>query len=479
MNSVKVGARSFVAGMNKSDVLAPIILLETAVTLGRTYQAHKRGGFIEARERATEETIGAVFWLGGVTAFNKIGDIIGKRLLKLKEIDFDVFNDPVRKPLANFLGANPKHSKAMLGGFKFVKIISSILLANAFVGFLVPKVNQEITKKYQDSIKNKETPKTINFTKSMEEFLKSSTESKKHLAFRGVDKAVEMLLSLTHKFENNAKYKLLSTDVGILAGRTYSARNKEERREIMFRDLSSIYFYMFAKNHMNAGLNKLQLNRARRLDPVTAKQVDTQLQKLFRGKKSAFSDSDFLKYVLGKDKVAIPSSLTFNKDGIVKLEDFLNKGFKKHIQERARKMAKLQPATPEGMILTKNQVIDIFKGGLINDPQFLNEVQSQVSNKKSLNPFKYVSQKELDKVKQDILDYVGDIARKAKDGEVTSELLKKTCKKNFWMNAFNLGSGLLVSAYFLSTAIPKMQYWITKQSTGKDEFPGVKTTQAA
>lgn len=32
--------------------------------------------------------------------------------------------------------------------------------------------------------------------------------------------------------------------------------------------------------------------------------------------------------------------------------------------------------------------------------------------------------------------------------------------------------GFATSAIFLSTLIPKMQYWITKMTTGQDKFPG-------
>lgn len=39
-------------------------------------------------------------------------------------------------------------------------------------------------------------------------------------------------------------------------------------------------------------------------------------------------------------------------------------------------------------------------------------------------------------------------------------------------NAFNWGLGFAVSAAFLSTFIPKIQYWITRKVTGSNAFPG-------
>ena len=40
------------------------------------------------------------------------------------------------------------------------------------------------------------------------------------------------------------------------------------------------------------------------------------------------------------------------------------------------------------------------------------------------------------------------------------------------MNSINWGAGFVVSALFLSTLIPKLQYQITKWRTGSDQFPG-------
>ena len=52
------------------------------------------------------------------------------------------------------------------------------------------------------------------------------------------------------------------------------------------------------------------------------------------------------------------------------------------------------------------------------------------------------------------------------------ELLEKARRMNFIKNTFNWGIGFAVSALFLSTLIPKIQYWITKVTTGQNAFPG-------
>ena len=64
--------RRFVTSLDKSGAILPVLLLEGTVTGGRTYQAYKRDGFVEARERVTEESLGAIFWLFGATLFGKL-----------------------------------------------------------------------------------------------------------------------------------------------------------------------------------------------------------------------------------------------------------------------------------------------------------------------------------------------------------------------------------------------------------------------
>ena len=92
----------------------------------------------------------------------------------------------------------------------------------------------------------------------------------------------------------------------------------------------------------------------------------------------------------------------------------------------------------------------------------------------SANPYKFVAQETLEELKNDVYEYATKVIEKAKkgSGEIDIAIVKKACRENFIKNAFNWGTGFAVSALFLSTLIPKMQYWITKKMTGQDKFPG-------
>ena len=168
------GAREIVRTLADQDALASTILLETAVTGGRGYNAYKRSGAAELRERAFDDIVSAVFWMKGVDIFNKIGDKIGSHVLKLPTTDFDVGKDALRTPFKNLVGdlsekvTDPDMLKKLekkLAIFKFSKIILSTLLATGFVGFALPKINQAITKKlmHKDTNDKLNVPKNSKF----------------------------------------------------------------------------------------------------------------------------------------------------------------------------------------------------------------------------------------------------------------------------------------------------------------------------
>lgn len=498
--------RRFVRGI-ASRSLAPLIMLECFVTGGRTLQAYKRGGFEEARERFTEESIGAAFWFAGVKMFNKMNDHIGKKILNLHTSNFDAQEDGIRKPLTNFLhddkklkeaakleGKTGKFVKALtknqIAVFKALKIGSSILLANILVGFVVPKINQHITAVYHEKHTNNKPDNkpaehlidTSEQKLSMDKFIKS--EDNKKVSF-GMN--YNMLLSVANKFENDPTYQLLSTDAGIAGGRAISSRNNHERTEVLFRDLSSIYFYMFSMPNINRWLNQLEDGRKTRLDPVAAKQVTDLLQGVLDENHGKMSIEKFSQKVFGDNANVgyIDKDLLqkFNEHKVVTLDTFKDylknhKTFSPEDISRysnlAERMSKLQPEVEGVAVLTKNQIKDVFREGAINMPEFLQNVFSIATQNASTDKYKYVNYEELKDLKEDIVHYVKKLVEKAeKQGkEIDSNTLKKFCRENFIKNAFNWGVGFAISALFLSTLIPKMQYWITKMTTGQDKFPG-------
>ena len=481
----------FITSMTKNDALVPVIALEGFVVTGRTIQAYKRGKWDEARERFIEEIMGSITWLGGVLTLNWIGDKIIAKILNSNGKNFDVGKDSLRKPFDNFMSKiKPKFSKTNVAYIKSAKVLTSVILTNLFIGFVVPKLNQALTKKIRHERKIEKDQKQILSVNP---------------AFKGGN--MNAINAFTNIIENTNAGKLLSSDAGIVAGRTYNARRPEERREIAIRDLGSIYFYMWASGHVGALLNYIESGNASRLNPNTAQILDKHLQD-FLGDKSVTVE-EFRKAVLGQKDAKIPN-LNYEKDEIKGLSKLFGKKplevitlkvFEKYeknpeIIERARKMAELQPERVGERVLTKQQVADIYNKAEINNTKLLHNVFSEFTggvgkelgkDKKGKiirsrfeftggsynDEFRYVSNKKLYKLKAQMEQYIETICKASKDGKIDKKLLEKIKNKNIMLSGINFAVGFGVSALFLSTLIPKFQYYVTRKTTGVDAFPGV------
>lgn len=512
----------FVRGM-ESRGLAPLIMLECCVTGGRTIQAFKRGGFDEGRERLTEESIGAAFWFAGVKVFNKINDYILKHLMGFKNTNFDAQGDSIRKPLANYMkwakdsGQNIPLSK--IASFKFTKIAASILLANGLVGFVVPKMNQSITRYYHRNDKkfnpqvNFEEFRTMGYNPQfgMEQFIDDAQAlegKKKKNKKPSFGNGAQTLLNLSHKFEHDTIYQLLSTDIGISGGRAISARNNHERVEILWRDISSIFFYMFSMPLINKLMNKIEHGTPSRLNPVGARQVTDYMKYALEltghndktSGKLSIKPKEFAQIMLGDVDVSAKMNKVKSefKDGAITLDKFLEilkQQFSPEDAEKysnlAKRMSKLQPQLEGVSMLAESQAEAIFKGGALNNPEFwdnvftvekgvekqtkvINGVRTTVTTANHKNPFKFVAQKELDGLIENVRTYVKTIVKNAEksNGDITLKTLENAYKNNIFKNTLNWGTGFVVSALFLSTIIPKIQYLITRLTTGSNAFPG-------
>ena len=132
--------------LDKNSII-PTLLIETGVTLGRTYEANKKGGKKEAVERFIEQGVSAAVWLGGVQAIKKI-----------IELSADIF----------------KINKT--DNFKAGNTLASLALATGFIGFVLPKINHFISKKVIERTSKKDNILHSNHIKttSFEEFSKKN-----------------------------------------------------------------------------------------------------------------------------------------------------------------------------------------------------------------------------------------------------------------------------------------------------------------
>lgn len=473
--------------VTKPDVMGPIIGLEGTVVAGRTKKAYNRGGVDEARERVIEETSGSLVWLGGVKLFNWIGNkIIGKVLgIKGKDAGVDVGQDAVRKPFNNFLNNprfNPKNfSEHSISLMKFGKVAASIIAANYIIGFIVPKFNHKLTNYFTQKDKdhmvpvphvyfgdlpNTQTPSRFDYFKNR---VTQQPQQQGNVQFKGFTN------TFTNFIENTNAGQLLSTDLGVLGGRTYNARKKEEKTEIAVRDGGSIYFYMFAQDHVRAGLNKLESGRWTRLDPNTVNIMHSHFENMFTKQNPSMSLDEFKQKVYGTgEDIDLNKFFADKKQGAITLDHFNTIETNPDIQARAKEMSTLQPTQNGVNVLARDQVADIYKQGELNNPKLIKEVYEGYTKGASSNPNKYVNHSKLRKLHGRMKDYVDDICKAAEKngGKVDMKLLKKMKNKNLAFNGVNFLAGFSVAAMFLSKFIPDLQYWITRKTTGVNAFPG-------
>ena len=468
-----------VTAMTKADAMKPIVALEATVVSGRTYQAYKRGKWDEARERFIEETMGSIVWLCGVKYLNKLGDLIIDKAIKGKGKSFDVGTDKVlRTPFENFMkNVAPKgFTEKQVALMKGAKVLSSILIANYVIGFVVPKINHTLTKKLRHERQHPQEQNNNN-----------NNNNNNNVAFKG-GRGFEAINLFTHAIENTNTGQLLSTDFGVAGGRMYNARRKEERREVAIRDIGSIYFYMWAQGHVRNLLNLAETGHATRLNPETASAFTEHLSKYLDKAGNELSVEDFKKGVLGNSDVKLKDNLPFESQKQSSFAKFMKKepleviklsdvekhyGENAEIIDRARRMSKIQPERVGVPVLTKQQLIDSINAAEINDPEFLDKAFSQFTEGASKDEYKFVSNKKIYKLKKEMEQYVDTICKASKDGKVDKKLLDKVLKKNITYSGLNFAAGFAVAAAFLSTLIPKFQYWYTRKTTGMDEFPGV------
>lgn len=586
-------ARKFVTSLDKAGAILPVLLLEGAVTGGRTYQAYKRDGFVEARERVTEESLGAIFWLFGATMFGKLFAKIGRAVNKNIPKDMPaVGRDEVRTPFNNYIkdiakNLNFNHEEILkrknsLAKYSVSKTIASLITACLFIGYVVPKMNQAITvhifgkrnkNKVDNSPENEKNKTTLNSSpvgsaKGISINAVENFKAKKDTLGVNFDSTInaknnskpsfgkinaDSLLRIVQNFEENDVWKLLGTDVGTVSGRTLNARNNDERVEIMFRDVVSIYFYCFSMPHIVAFMNRKDTLKGlnTKLNPMSAMDVHNHLINKMRatglgveeitdasGKKvkDVFGKvplKTFEKFAMGEEldknlyeKFFAPVPKPAEKKvffglidrtpkpdlRVIKLSEFEAKvdafapeDKKAQLKDLGRRMASLmQPEKcfkePEvhfaelanktkqevselsSKILTETQVEDILRGGAMREPEFLSEALNNIfkpkfnSTEKPLtNAYKYISQRDIDKRRQQMLDYVQAILNDAKEsGVVTAKRMLELNKRNMVKNGLFMGLAMGVSALFLSTIIPKIQYYITFLRTGKNSFPGVE-----
>lgn len=482
------------------DKILPVALIEVAATGGRTYQGYKRGGEEEARERICEESISAVFWLFGAKVLNSLGDMLGKKI-GIKNLDVDVGRDALRQPSLNI----PKDELLKTSIFKFSKILGSAVIATAFIGIVVPRLNHMVTnlirkahglepipekrerKKQQknSSLNSQETglplaapAGTLASAICMSDFIeiaKNNAKLGKKLptAFMGSGKFINGLMAASHNLEHNTTWRLMSTDVGTLSGRVANSRNSYEAMEFLFRDSASVYFYMFATPTTIWLMNKMTGNTP--IHPDTLNITKDYLKETVGGNKFAPDDFANKARTVPANVKDILSKIDF-KNEVVSLDEF-NNATQYRYGLKAKVMSQMQPKLSGKSVLSKMQAADILSEGWNTNPHFLKKAVNAGTYGAALNPKKFVSKKTTENIRQSIDLFTENLVKyaKGKGVKIDADLIEKFAKRTMRLNLGYRALGMIISSVGLAFLIPKIQYAMTEKLTGSKAFPGTNS----
>lgn len=263
-----------VTHINNPNLQTGVLMEEIPTDIGRCYQGYKRGGVLEGAEKLRKELMGAAVWIFGIPVFNKIGTLICENLLKIP-MNIDYSNplkgkDCVKNSIEYLTkGVNPENldvSELAKYGDKFkgldaqtlikktkaakaITAISAVILNCIAMGFVIPKINQALTKKSMEK-RNKNKAYDDSLVLSMNDY-QNQTKKGNSVAFNG---AIDYIV---YNVENNNTFRLLATDGPMITGRMVTSRNKYEALEYLMIDGGSIYFYNFCSKNIQSLISKL------------------------------------------------------------------------------------------------------------------------------------------------------------------------------------------------------------------------------
>ncbi len=266
--------------------------IENVAKVTMTYKQNaKESKFIAkqaTRERFIDEYGTSAVWLGGIPLIEKLSDTFIKSKGFSPEISTKLFKETQNQGLNTnikkfkdvaskevneliFLKNNKNKFKSLQVG----KLIASTLIPIAVMGFILPKVNFNFTKKKMEEEKKKDVK---NFIK-IDEFIKNTSSSP----------------SFTGNFDIlniSQLQKMLLLDGGLSLGRIKTGRNKDEKEELALKMAGMCYLNYIAPKKIEKGLNN-----------VTKKifKINTQLDPKILKNPTFINDIKENKFVLPKD----------------------------------------------------------------------------------------------------------------------------------------------------------------------------------
>lgn len=230
--------------------------IENVAKVTMTYKQNaKESKFIAkqaTRERFIDEYGTSAVWLGGIPLIEKLSDKFIKSRGYSAEISTKLFketeNQGITTNIKKFANTAKnevqelvfaQNNKDKFKSLQVGKFLASTAIPIAVMGFVLPKVNFNLTKKKMEEENKKNN---LNFV-GMDEFIKKTSNP-----------------SFTGKFDIlniSQLQKMLLLDGGLSVGRVKTGRNKNEKEELALKMAGMCYLNYRAPKKIEKGLNLL------------------------------------------------------------------------------------------------------------------------------------------------------------------------------------------------------------------------------
>lgn len=446
---------------------------------GRTIMAKKESGDHEAREKFIEEVGTSVLWLGGIPACRWL---INKTFFKAAGIDPKLSLENLAKKEAGnstkkFGKQAIKVSENIIKKYKwanFAKTMVSIGIPFYLLASLVPKLNQNLTKKLvfakalKDEKQNKQEESQKNIgqipqNKNLQMFEKffagnstlsaNSTKAsfvqsdkKQNLSFKGWGSLLNEInpMHWARTAQVDPFMSMVPMDVGISANRVFFiSRNKQEKVERAIVEGGTLFFLFYASDLINKALNKVTTTFGY---PIN---VDFNILGNETFKNSMKKPEEFKKQISAFKNYEGGCS-QYIKENFGKSEDFfVNSAIKLGIVKPAKQKEKAK------ILKTMKKI-----GAEIS------ETELKTNKHGILDPRKHINEDSLKRFATDLETLADGCANKNKNGNFLRNVKL--------MKVGAVATNLAICCGALGYALPKIQYYVREKVFGSKEFPGTK-----
>lgn len=445
--------------------MTSVVLRDGVDNVGRAHQAFQRDNH-DGRERVIEENLTTLIWGFGIRFMKeRIYDPIARKLgLPYPAFDMGLLKDGPQKLTADVVkryAPDNRHLLDLVGKPEVQKLyhqsnVIKFLVATGLpillIAFGIPTFNQWLTRKKIAQEKDRQAPggqahppgmrfgmppqplqrPTLYQPFEGKQTVKSACKYG-HPLFGGLGDSLAVGVS---NLLQNERANTLLVDSVISGGRTYKARNKFERLEVIFQEASIIFFLYYAQSMIQRFVEKW-------MDKLSGSISGMGFGEL-KHLREAYGD-DAARFMSGQKQSLSPFKQWLSADA-------MPEAFEKALVENAREYVAqgksgdllMEMAQKAGKI----PVVKTAEGKLM--PDLTRKIQAD-------GIFKTARQ--LDKLARHL---------EAGSGSGMQTMLSRSMNGKF--AAFAVSSA--ICTLFLGWVIPRTKQWMTYQLTGSKAFPG-------